>query len=191
MMGANGLRRATLVAILSANYIAARLREHYPILYTGKNGMVAHECILDLRPIKQRCNVTVDDIAKRLVDYGFHAPTMSFPVPDTLMIEPTESENKRELDRFCDAMIAIRREIVRIEQGSWDKENNPLKNAPHTHQLLLESDWAMPYSKQEAFYPMDVIRDDKYWPPVSRVDNLHGDRNLFCSCPPLEDYSTS
>ena len=185
MMGANGLRRATLVAILSANYVAARLREHYPILYTGKNGMVAHECILDLRPIKQRCNITVDDIAKRLVDYGFHAPTMSFPVPDTLMIEPTESENKRELDRFCDAMIAIRREISLVEQGNWDKENNPLKNAPHTQQLLLESDWAMPYSKQEAFYPMDTIRDDKYWPPVSRVDNLHGDRNLFCSCPPL------
>ena len=191
MMGAHGLRRATLVAILSANYVAARLREYYPILYTGKNGMVAHECILDLRPIKQGCNVTVDDIAKRLVDYGFHAPTMSFPVPDTLMIEPTESENKRELDRFCDAMIAIRREISLVESGDWDKENNPLKNAPHTHQLLLESDWTMPYSKQEAFYPMDTIRDDKYWPPVSRVDNLHGDRNLFCSCPPLEDYATA
>ena len=184
MMGADGLRRATLVAILSANYIAARLREHYPVLYTGKNGMVAHECILDLRPIKQSCNITVDDIAKRLVDYGFHAPTMSFPVPDTLMIEPTESENQRELDRFCDAMIAIRREIALVEQGQWDKGNNPLKNAPHTHRLLLESEWTMPYSKQEAFYPMDTIRDDKYWPPVSRVDNLHGDRNLFCSCPP-------
>ena len=187
MMGADGLRRATLVAILSANYIAARLREHYPVLYTGKNGMVAHECILDLRPIKQSCNITVDDIAKRLVDYGFHAPTMSFPVPDTLMIEPTESENKRELDRFCDAMIAIRREIALVEQGKWDRENNPLKNAPHTHQLLLESEWTMPYSKQAAFYPVDTIRDDKYWPPVSRVDNLHGDRNLFCSCPPLKD----
>ena len=188
MMGANGLRRATLVAILSANYVAARLREHYPILYTGKNGMVAHECILDLRPIKQSCNITVDDIAKRLVDYGFHAPTMSFPVAGTLMIEPTESENKRELDRFCDAMISIRREIELIEQGEWNKENNPLKNAPHTHRLLLEPDWTMPYSKQEAFYPVDTIRDDKYWPPVGRVDNLHGDRNLICSCPPLEDY---
>ena len=146
---------------------------------------------LDLRPIKQSCNITVDDIAKRLVDYGFHAPTMSFPVPDTLMIEPTESENKRELDRFCDAMIAIRREITLIEQGQWDRGNNPLKNAPHTHRLLLESEWTMPYSKQEAFYPMDTIRDDKYWPPVSRVDNLHGDRNLFCSCPPPEDYSAT
>ena len=188
MMGADGLRRATLVAILSANYIAARLREHYPILYTGKNGMVAHECILDLRPVRQSCNISVDDIAKRLVDYGFHAPTMSFPVPDTLMIEPTESENKRELDRFCDAMIAIRKEIARVEQGEWEHDNNPLKNAPHTHRLLLEPEWTMPYSKQEAFYPMDTIRDDKYWPPVSRVDNLHGDRNLFCSCPIPEEY---
>ncbi len=188
MMGADGLRRATLVAILNANYIAARLREHYPILYTGKNGMVAHECILDLRPIRQSCNISVDDIAKRLVDYGFHAPTMSFPVPDTLMIEPTESENKRELDRFCDAMIAIRGEIARVEQGAWERDNNPLKNAPHTHRLLLEPEWRMPYGKQQAFYPMDTIRDDKYWPPVSRVDNLHGDRNLFCSCPLPEDY---
>ena len=189
MMGADGLRRATQVAILNANYIAARLREHYPVLYTGRNGMVAHECILDLRPIKQRSNITVDDIAKRLVDYGFHAPTMSFPVADTLMIEPTESENKRELDRFCDAMISIRKEIERVEQGESDRENNPLKNAPHTHRLLLEPEWKMPYSKQEAFYPLHTIRDDKYWPPVGRVDNLHGDRNLFCSCPPIEDYS--
>ncbi|MDE0412496.1 MAG: aminomethyl-transferring glycine dehydrogenase [Gammaproteobacteria bacterium] len=189
MMGADGLRRATLVAILNANYIAARLRGHYPVLYTGRNGMVAHECILDLRPIKQRSNITVDDIAKRLVDYGFHAPTISFPVADTLMIEPTESENKRELDRFCDAMISIRKEIERVEQGESDRENNPLKNAPHTHRLLLEPEWKMPYSKQEAFYPLHTIRDDKYWPPVGRVDNLHGDRNLFCSCPPIEDYS--
>ncbi len=189
MMGADGLRRATQVAILSANYIAARLREHYPILYAGRNGMVAHECILDLRPIKRSCNITVDDIAKRLVDYGFHAPTMSFPVADTLMIEPTESENMRELDRFCDAMISIRREIDLIERGKSDRENNPLKNAPHTHRLLLEPEWTMPYSKQQAFYPMHTIRDDKYWPPVGRVDNLHGDRNLFCSCPPMEDYS--
>ncbi len=188
MMGADGLRRATLVAILNANYIAARLRPHYPILYTGKNGMVAHECILDLRPIRQGCHITVDDIAKRLVDYGFHAPTMSFPVPDTLMIEPTESENKRELDRFCDAMIAIRAEIARVERGEWEQDNNPLKNAPHTHRLLLEPEWTMPYSKQQAFYPMDTLRDDKYWPPVSRVDNLHGDRNLFCSCPLPEEY---
>ena len=191
MMGADGLRRATLVAILVANYVAARLRDYYPILYTGKNSMVAHECILDLRPVRHSCNITVDDIAKRLVDYGFHAPTMSFPVPDTLMIEPTESENKRELDRFCDAMIAIREEIAMVERGEWDRDNNPLKNAPHTHRLLLEPEWTMPYDKQQAFYPMDAIRDDKYWPPTGRVDNLHGDRNLFCSCPLPEDYSAA
>ncbi len=189
MMGARGLRRATLVALLNANYIARRLAPHYPVLYTGKNNMVAHECIIDLRPVKAISGVTVDDIAKRLVDYGFHAPTMSFPVADTLMIEPTESENKRELDRFCDALISIRAEIKAIEDGRADKQNNLLKNAPHTHQLLLEPEWTMPYSKQQAFYPMDTIRDDKYWPSVGRVDNLHGDKNLFCSCLPVEAYT--
>ena len=188
MMGAHGLRRATLVAILNANYIATRLAPYYPILYTGKNGMVAHECIIDLRDIKESCGVTVDDVAKRLIDYGFHAPTMSFPVPDTLMIEPTESENKRELDRFCDAMISIRHEIEAIERGEVDRENNPLANAPHTHRLLLEDEWNHLYTKREAFYPMANIRDDKYWPPVSRVDNAYGDRHLFCACPPVEDY---
>jgi glycine dehydrogenase len=188
MMGARGLRRATLVAILNANYIARRLQPFYPVLYTGKNGMVAHECIIDLRPIKASSGITVDDIAKRLVDYGFHAPTMSFPVPDTLMIEPTESENKRELDRFCEAMIAIRKEIEAIETGTADRGNNLLRNAPHTHRLLLDGSWNLPYSKQQAFYPMDDIRDDKYWPPVGRVDNTWGDRNLFCACPPMEDY---
>ena len=190
MMGALGLRRATLVAILNANYVAERLEPYYPILYTGKNGMVAHECIIDLQHIKESCGITVDDVAKRLIDYGFHAPTMSFPVADTLMIEPTESENKRELDRFCDAMISIRREIEAIERGEVDSENNLLKNAPHTHRLLLEDDWNHPYTKREAFYPMANIRDDKYWPPVGRVDNVYGDRHLFCACPPVEEYTS-
>ena len=188
MMGGPGLTKATQIAILSANYIAHRLAPHYPILYTGKHGMVAHECIVDLRPIKESCGITVDDVAKRLVDYGFHAPTMSFPVPDTLMIEPTESEAKRELDRFCEAMIQIRREIADIEQGKADPENNLLRNAPHTHHLLLETPWPNPYTKKEAYFPLHTLREDKYWPPVGRIDNVHGDRNLICSCPPLEAY---
>ncbi len=188
MMGGPGLTRATQVAILSANYVAKRLSDHYPILYTGKNGMVAHECIVDLRPIKASCGVTVDDVAKRLVDYGFHAPTMSFPVPDTLMIEPTESEAKRELDRFCDAMIAIRREIAQVEAGDVDPVDNLLKNAPHTHHLLLQGDWSKPYSKEQAFFPLHTLREDKYWPPVGRIDNVHGDRNLVCTCPPMISY---
>lgn len=189
MMGGPGLRRATEIAILNANYIAQRLAPHYPILYTGKNGMVAHECIIDLRPMKESCGVSVDDVAKRLVDYGFHAPTMSFPVPDTLMIEPTESEAKRELDRFCEAMIQIRKEIADVESGKADAENNLLHNAPHTHHLLLEGDWPRPYSKEEAFFPLHSLREDKYWPPVGRIDNVYGDRNLVCSCPPMESYS--
>jgi len=189
MMGAHGLRRATLVAILAANYIAHRLQGHYPVLYTGKNGMVAHECIIDLRGIKAATGVTVDDVAKRLIDYGFHAPTMSFPVPDTLMIEPTESENKRELDRFCDALIAIRKEIAAIEQGIADAENNLLKNAPHTHRMLIAEAWDKPYTKAQAFFPAADIDDDKYWPPVGRIDNVYGDKHLFCSCPPMEAYS--
>ena len=188
MMGAHGLRRATMVAILNANYLARRLAPYYPVLYTGKNGMVAHECIIDLRAIKESCDVTVDDVAKRLVDYGFHAPTMSFPVPDTLMIEPTESENKRELDRFCDAMIMIRGEIESIEKGEVERDNNLLSNAPHTHRLLLQKEWPFPYSKQQAFYPLENIRDDKYWPPVGRVDNPYGDRHLFCACPSVEAF---
>ncbi|MFQ5661023.1 MAG: aminomethyl-transferring glycine dehydrogenase [Gammaproteobacteria bacterium] len=190
MMGAHGLRRATLVAILNANYIARRLAPYYPVLYTGKNNMVAHECIIDLRPIKASCGISVDDIAKRLIDYGFHAPTISFPVADTLMIEPTESENRRELDRFCQAMISIRREITAIEQGDANPENNLLHNAPHTHRLLLEQEWKQPYSKREAFYPMANIRDDKYWPPLGRIDNVYGDRHLFCRCPPVADHSS-
>jgi len=189
MMGGPGLKRATQVAILNANYMARRLAPHYPVLYTGKNGMVAHECIIDLRPIKESCGVSVDDVAKRLVDYGFHAPTMSFPVPDTLMIEPTESEAKRELDRFCDAMIQIRQEIGEIESGTADAENNLLHNAPHTHRLLLEGDWTRPYTREQAFFPLHTAREDKYWPPVGRVDNVYGDRHLVCSCPPMEAYS--
>ncbi len=188
MMGAEGLRRATLMAILNANYIAQRLTPHFPVLYTGKNGMVAHECIIDLRPVKESCGITVDDVAKRLVDYGFHAPTMSFPVADTLMVEPTESEAKRELDRFCDAMIAIRREIADVESGAVDPNDNLLRNAPHTHHLLLQGDWAKPYSKEQAFFPLAGLREDKYWPPVGRVDNVYGDRYLICSCPPMEAY---
>jgi glycine dehydrogenase len=188
MMRNTGLRRATMVAILSANYIAQRLAPHFPILYTGKNGMVAHECIIDLRPIKESCGVTVDDIAKRLVDYGFHAPTMSFPVPDTLMIEPTESENKREIDRFCHAMISIREEISEIESAVVDSENNVLMNAPHTHSLFSVGKWDKPYSIEKAFFPVPELREDKFWPPVGRVDNLQGDRNLVCSCPPISSY---
>ncbi len=188
MMGGAGVVRATQMAILNANYIAHRLAPHYPVLYTGKGGMVAHECIVDLRPVKDSCGITVDDVAKRLIDYGFHAPTMSFPVADTLMIEPTESESKRELDRFCDAMIAIRREIAAIESGAAGPEDNLLRNAPHTHHLLLEGTWSKPYSKEEAFFPLPALREDKYWPPVGRIDNAYGDRHLVCTCPPMESY---
>jgi glycine dehydrogenase len=188
MMGGAGLKKATQVAILNANYIANRLGAHYPVLYTGKNAMVAHECIIDLRPIKEACGISVDDVAKRLVDYGFHAPTMSFPVADTLMVEPTESEAKREIDRFCDAMIEIRKEIAEVERGEVDPENNVLKRAPHTHHLLLEGDWERPYTRERAFFPLPANREDKYWPPVGRIDNVAGDRNLVCTCPPMEAY---
>ncbi len=186
MMGAAGLKRATLTAILNANYIAKRLAPYYPILYTGKNGWVAHECIIDCHEFKKTCNVTVEDIAKRLIDYGFHAPTVSFPVADTLMIEPTESENKTEIDRFCAALIGIREEIKAIKTGAADAENNLLHNAPHTHRLLLE-EWSLPYSRQQAFFPNSDQHDDKYWPPVGRIDNVYGDRHVFCSCPPMMD----
>jgi glycine dehydrogenase len=191
MMGAEGLTLATSVAILNANYIAARLAPHYPVLYKGKNGRVAHECILDLRPIKSSCGVTVDDVAKRLIDYGFHAPTMSFPVADTLMVEPTESENKRELDRFCEAMIAIRAEIAEIERGEADPRDNLLKNAPHTHRLLMAERWDRSYAKERAYFPLKRTGIDKYWPPVGRVDNLQGDRNLVCTCPPPSVYEAA
>ncbi|HEX8010514.1 MAG TPA: aminomethyl-transferring glycine dehydrogenase [Casimicrobiaceae bacterium] len=189
MMGADGLRAATESAILAANYIAKRLAPHYPILYTGAAGLVAHECILDLRPLKQTSEVTVDDVAKRLIDYGFHAPTMSFPVAGTLMIEPTESESKAELDRFIDAMIAIRGEIRAIEQGRMDRADNPLKHAPHTAAALLSAEWNHAYSRGEAAYPLPSIRADKYWPPVGRADNVYGDRNLFCTCVPVARYA--
>lgn len=187
MMGATGLKKATLHAILNANYIAQRLAPHYPVLYTGKNGYVAHECIIDCRAFKKTCNISVDDIAKRLIDYGFHAPTVSFPVPDTLMIEPTESEDKGEIDRFCQAMISIRQEIQDIESGAADLLNNVLHNAPHKHRLLIE-EWHFPYSKQQAFFPDKGLHDDKYWPPVGRIDNVYGDRHLYCSCPSIAEY---
>ena len=182
MMGAAGLRRATLNAVLNANYIAKRLEDHYPILFTGQNGWVAHECIIDCRSFKSNCEISVNDIAKRLIDYGFHAPTVSFPVAETLMIEPTESEDKEEIDRFCDAMISIRKEIKEIEEGRADLQNNLLRNAPHTHKLLIEN-WTFPYSKQQAFFPNRQQHDDKYWPAVGRIDEVYGDRHLTCCCP--------
>ncbi|HUP94899.1 MAG TPA: aminomethyl-transferring glycine dehydrogenase [Burkholderiales bacterium] len=190
MMGAPGLLRATQVAILNANYIAARLATHYPVLYRGSNGLVAHECILDLREIRTRSGISNEDIAKRLVDYGFHAPTMSFPVPGTLMVEPTESESKRELDRFIDAMIAIGKEISAVESGVFDKTDNPLTNAPHTAEMVAADTWTHPYSRSVAAYPLPNLREHKYWPPVARVDNIYGDRNLMCSCPPVSTYET-
>ena len=187
MMGLDSLRKATQVAILSTNYIAKRLGDHYKILYTGKNNLVAHECIIDVRPFKDLCGIEAEDIAKRLIDYGFHAPTMSWPVAGTLMIEPTESESLDELNRFCDAMIGIREEILAIEQGKSDKEDNPLKNAPHCVDELIE-DWHHSYSKKEAFYPNNQTKHQKYWPPVGRVDNVYGDRNLVCTCPSIKDF---
>ena len=188
MMGREGLAAATRVAILNANYIATRLRAHYPILYTGEHGLVAHECIVDIRPISASTGVSVDDIAKRLIDYGLHAPTMSFPVAGTLMIEPTESESLTELDRFCDAMIAIRGEIDRVAAGEWPADDNPLHNSPHTAEDVLADAWTHPYERELAAYPLHSIRAAKYWPPVSRIDGAYGDRNVMCSCPPLDDY---
>ena len=187
MMGGEGLKRASQLAILNANYIARRLEEHYPVLYSGTNGLVAHECILDLRPLKESSGISVDDVAKRLIDFGFHAPTMSFPVAGTLMIEPTESESKEELDRFCEAMIRIREEIRAVENGSLDKEDNPLKNAPHTAAEIV-GEWTHPYSREQAVYPVASLIEGKYWPPVGRVDNVFGDRNLVCACPSIENY---
>ena len=187
MMGADGLRRATLTAVAAANYLARRLDEHFPVLYTGPGGFVAHECILDLRPLTARTGVTVDDVAKRLADYGFHAPTMSFPVAGTLMVEPTESEDLAELDRFVDAMVAIRGEIDRVERGEWSATDNPLRGAPHTA-ADLAGDWEHPYSRVEAVFPPGVDPGHKYFPPVGRIDGAFGDRNLVCSCPPIEAY---
>jgi len=194
MMGGSGLAKATEVAILSANYIAARLSEHYDIHFSSeleeiKGGGVAHECILDLRPLKESSGVTAEDVAKRLIDYGFHAPTLSFPVAGTLMVEPTESESLHELDRFCDAMIAIRSEIAQIEVGTWPREDNPLKNAPHTAESLMADEWRHAYSREQAAYPLPALRRAKYWPPVGRIDNVHGDRHLFCSCVPVSELA--
>ena len=188
LMGCDGLRKATEVAILNANYVARRLLSHFPILYTGPGGTVAHECIVDLRAFKDSADVSVEDVAKRLIDYGFHAPTMSWPVAGTLMIEPTESESKAELDRFCDAMIAIRREIDAIEKGAMDRLDNPLRNAPHTMIDIVDGDWTHPYTAIEAAFPVRILREEKYWPPVNRIDQVHGDRHFVCSCPPLTAY---
>ena len=188
LLGDYGLKRSTKVAILNANYIAHRLNPHYPVVYQGAGGRVAHECVVSLAAIKESCGVTVEDVAKRLIDYGYHAPTMSWPVPDSLMIEPTESESKEEIDRFCDALISIREEIREIEDGKFTRENSLLTNAPHSYHLLVRDDWPMPYSRQRAFFPTAEVEINKYWPPVGRVDNVYGDKNLVCSCPPMSDY---
>jgi glycine dehydrogenase len=189
MMGAAGLTQATKVAILNANYIARRLGSYYPVLYKGKAGLVAHECILDLRSLKKTAGIDVDDIAKRLMDYGFHAPTVSWPVGGTMMVEPTESESKEELDRFCDAMIAIRKEIEEIELGKVDPQDNVLKNAPHTAEALITTEWNHSYSREQAAYPAAWTREHKFWPAVGRIDNTFGDRNFVCSCLPMEAYA--
>ena len=189
MMGPDGLKDATENAILSANYIAKRLASHYPILYTDAKGFVAHECILDTRVVKDIAGVTVDDIAKRLIDYGFHAPTMSWPVAGTLMIEPTESEPLCELDRFCDAMISIRQEISVIESGIGSADDSVLRHAPYTVEAVTTDEWPHAFSRQQAAFPVDSLKKDRYWPPVGRIDNVYGDRNLVCSCPPLSEYT--
>jgi glycine dehydrogenase len=186
MMGAEGLTEATRIAILNANYIAHKLDPHYPVLYKGENGRVAHECIIDLRPLKEFA--TAEDVAKRLMDYGFHAPTMSFPVPGTLMIEPTESESMAEIDRFCEAMILIREEIREIEEGKVSHDESVLANAPHTAAEVMADEWKRPYSREKAAFPTAWVKAAKFWPPVGRVDNVYGDRNLFCACIPVEDY---
>jgi glycine dehydrogenase len=189
MMGAAGLKRSSEMAILNANYVAERLHAHFPVFYRGKRGRVAHECILDTRSVKRTSGVDVDDIAKRLMDYGFHAPTMSFPIAGTLMVEPTESESKVELDRFCDAMIAIRAEIRAIEEGRMPRDDNPLKNAPHTVDVVALAEWTRPYTREQAVFPTAETRAHKFWPAVGRVQNAHGDRNLVCSCPPVDAYA--
>jgi glycine dehydrogenase len=190
LMGGEGLTRATQFAILNANYMAARLRGQFPVLYAGENGRVAHEFILDLRPFKQSAGIEAEDVAKRLMDYGFHAPTMSFPVAGTLMIEPTESESRAELDRFCDAMLAIREEIRAIERGEVPRDDNPLKRAPHTAAVVCAQTWDRPYSREQAAFPLPWVRESKFWPAVGRIDNAYGDRNLVCTCPPLDSYET-
>ena len=188
LLGGRGLTLATQTAILNANYVARRLTAHYPVLYTGTQGRVAHECILDIRPLKAATGIAEIDIAKRLMDYGFHAPTVSFPVAGTIMVEPTESESKAELDRFIEAMIAIRGEIDQIERGIWPADDNPLKNAPHT-QADIVGDWTRPYSREEAVFPLAWVAANKFWPSVNRIDDVHGDRNLFCSCVPMDEIA--
>jgi glycine dehydrogenase len=188
MLGAEGLTRATQYAILNANYMKARLEKDFDILYTGSHGTCAHEFIVDLRPFKASAGIEAEDIAKRLMDYGFHAPTMSFPVPGTIMIEPTESEDKGELDRFCDAMLSIRGEIQAIEAGKADKQNNALKNAPHTQSVVVSDTWDKPYSREHAAFPLEYVRVGKFWPSVGRINNTYGDRNLICTCEPMESY---
>jgi len=191
MMGAEGLKKASQVAILNANYISKKLNKYFPVLYTGKNGNVAHECIIDIRQIKAETSITEEDIAKRLIDFGFHAPTMSWPVPGTIMIEPTESESLNEIDRFCETLIKIRKEIDKVKKGEFDKNDNPLKNAPHTHTELAANEWKHKYDREVAGYPSEILRSYKYWPPVARVDNLYGDKNLFCTCPSMDEYEDS
>ena len=188
MMGSEGLKLATQNAILNANYVAKKLKDHFPILYKGNKGNVAHECIIDIRPIKSETGVTEEDIAKRLIDFGFHAPTMSWPVPGTMMIEPTESESLNELDRFCDTLIKIKKEIEKIKSGEFDKLDNPIKNSPHTHVELTSTEWNHKYSREEAAYPSEFLKTNKFWPPIGRVDNVYGDKNLFCSCPSLDEF---
>lgn len=189
MMGGRGLTNATQMAILNANYMAKRLEGHFPILYKGVNGRVAHEFIVDLRGFKESAGIEAEDVAKRLMDYGFHAPTVSFPVAGTLMIEPTESESKEELDRFCEALVAIREEIREIESGQADRKVNVLKNAPHTAAMVVSDSWTMPYGREKAAFPSPFVRANKFWPAVGRVNNAYGDRNLICSCPPVEEYA--
>ena len=188
-MGGPGLTQATAIAILNANYIAQRLAPHYPILYRGETGRIANECILDLRGLKKSAGIEVEDVAKRLMDFGFHAPTMSFPVPGTLMIEPTESESKAEIDRFIEAMITIHAEIVKVERGEYDRMDNPLKGAPHTAPAVSADNWPHKYSREQAAYPAAWVRDHKFWPHVGRIDNPYGDRNLMCVCPPVDNYT--
>ena len=188
MMGGDNLRQASVISILHANYIAEKLSKYYTVLYRGKNNRLAHECIIDIRPIKNSTGITEEDIAKRLIDFGYHAPTMSWPVAGTIMIEPTESENLEEIDKFCNALIKIKKEIDLVESSKFDKIDNPLKNAPHTYIELASNDWSHKYTREEAAYPTEFVKNNKYWPPVARVDNVYGDRNLVCSCPSMDEY---
>jgi glycine dehydrogenase len=188
LMGQQGLRKATQVALLNANYISKRLAPHYKTLYTGRNGLVAHECILDLRPLKDATGIGAEDVAKRLIDFGFHAPTLSFPVAGTLMVEPTESESQGELDRFIDAMIQIRDEIRAVEEGKLDRDDNPLKHAPHTATMVSASEWTHAYPRELAAFPLPSLKLQKYWSPVARVDNVYGDKNVFCTCMPMDAF---